>query len=53
MKESKNQPIGDKANKLFRMWNVKFWMCLAMGNLNGFDIKHLRILNTYNNFKGI
>jgi hypothetical protein len=29
-KESKNQPIGDKDSKLFRMWNVKFWICFAI-----------------------
>ncbi len=31
-KESKNQPIEDKDNKLFRMWNVIFRTCLAIYN---------------------
>ncbi len=29
-KERKNQWLGDKDKKLFRMWNVKFWMCFAI-----------------------
>jgi hypothetical protein len=29
-KESKNQPIGDKDKKRFRMWNVIFRMCSAI-----------------------
>jgi hypothetical protein len=31
-KENKNQPIGDKDKKLFRMWVVLFRMCIAIYN---------------------
>ncbi len=53
-KESKNQPIGKKDDKMFKMWNAKFRMCVAIycthpwkssqKTSNRSGIKHLRNL---------